>query len=333
MYWSRAASWIVISLLAAAPALAQANPQNEASGGQAASRRAEPRSVRVYTLSHTSARELASVVGRTVPVQVSTDDRSNALVVAGSDEEQRLVEAIITQLDRPAPAEGPKCVVEYIPLSFAPDTELLRAAQAAGSERMRVAAVGRLLQVVGTERDVVAVNELVARAAQVNRACGGSGLRLSFFFLQMSLGGDAGDAKADDLPPGLAGVVKALAENGFRNPQLIAPLMVHAGTWGEQFDVSGACSPSREVRVSGRVQPGESAGHIVLQVSAELEDRLPGPMTQSGSMGERVTNPFKLQTMLTAKLGDYVVLAASPDRSAGGSSAIVLVVHATSVSQ
>lgn len=330
MYWSRTATWILTSLVAAAPAFAQVNPQNDASAGPAAARQVEPKTVKVYALSHTSAHELASVVGRIVPVQISTDDRSNALVVAGNDGQQQQIEALIKQLDRPAPAGSPKSVVEYIPLDFPAGKELLQAAQAAGSDRMRVSAVGRLLQVVGTERDVVAVNELVARAAQVNQARGG-GLQLSFYFLKMSLGGDAGDGKTGELPPGLAGVVKALGENGFKNPELIAPLMVHASTIGEPFDVSGACSPAREVHVRGRVQPGESAGNIVLQVSAELEDRQPGPMTPGGQMGERITKPFRLETMLTAKLGDYVVLAASPDRSAGGSAAIVLVVHATAV--
>jgi hypothetical protein len=321
----------VISLVSAAPVWAQENP-GEQPARRDGQRQAAQRIVKVFPLQHTEATEIANVVGRTVNGQLSVDPRTNSLIVSADENSLQQVEALLKQLDRPATDTAERMTTQYIPLGFHAHPDLLNAARAAASERMRLSAIGNLLQVVGTDRDITSVRELVEHVTRSNQARTTGGVQLTFYFLQTSMG--AGDSKGgEDLPPALSSVVKALGENGFQNARMLAPLIVHANTMGEPFQIRGACAPDREVSVNGRIQPSSSAGGgIMLQVSAVIEDRKLG-VNPGGPMGERITKPFTLETSIATRIGDYVVLAASPDRSAGGSSAIVLVVHATAAAQ
>ena len=128
------------------------------------------------------------------------------------------------------------------------------------------------------------------------------------------------------LPPVLASVGKALAENGFLQPSMLATVTVRV-QGDEYFEVVGKTDQAEstiEIEVEGGAHRASSSGMVELEVKASLARR--------AKMGRRPSREvvFTIDSTLVTKLGDQVVLATSPGSTDYGQ-AVALVMEVTAV--
>jgi hypothetical protein len=123
-------------------------------------------------------------------------------------------------------------------------------------------------------------------------------------------------------PAMLDPVMSALQEHGFRNATLLAPLKVAVGRNG-RFDLEGMAAQidrMLKVHVEGRARQADTgAVELTLQASIGPKVELPGTHRGPEPM-------FRVNSTVTAPLGDYIVLATSPGATDYGQ-AIALVVR------
>ena len=129
------------------------------------------------------------------------------------------------------------------------------------------------------------------------------------------------------LPPALVPAGAALAENGFYQASLLAPLTVrvqgedHFAVTGKTEQMGGAIL----IQVAGRARRRLPSDVVELEVEAVLSRQLkvPGDAAEAGAM-------FEIDSRVSARLGDFVVLAASPGATDYGQ-AVALVVQVSAV--
>lgn len=125
-----------------------------------------------------------------------------------------------------------------------------------------------------------------------------------------------------DVPPALRPVIDALAEQGFHNAMLLAPLRVTVGRSG-RFELEGSAAQfdrMLDVRVEGEARSVDDDS-VELRVKATIGPKVALPGTLAGP-----EPMFRLVSTMTTALGDYVVLATSPGATEYGQ-AIALVVR------
>lgn len=125
-----------------------------------------------------------------------------------------------------------------------------------------------------------------------------------------------------EVPAALAPVVDALAEQGFGNAALLAPLKVTVGRSGI-FELEGSAAQFDRmlgVRVEGEARSA-GEGAVELRVRATIGPKVALPGTLGGP-----EPMFRLTSTVTAPLGDYIVLATSPGATDYGQ-AVALVVR------
>jgi hypothetical protein len=132
-------------------------------------------------------------------------------------------------------------------------------------------------------------------------------LQIAFYFIQA--GQTAGGQRSGTpLPKSLAAVGKALEENGFFAPTVLAPVLVRVQNNGKYSirSAAPAVGPTAFLQLHGNARAAGGDGKSVdLAVEANLME-LPG--------GDRkgLKSLLDLETLISAPLGDYVVLSASP---------------------
>ncbi|MCB9849720.1 MAG: hypothetical protein H6817_03355 [Phycisphaerales bacterium] len=135
-------------------------------------------------------------------------------------------------------------------------------------------------------------------------------------------------ARVSNIPPPamLDPVMGTLAELGYRRAMLLAPLNVTVGR-DERFKLKGSAAQFDRmlgVEVTGRAKRIDD-DTVELQVNAEIGPKVALPGTLGGP-----EPMFALSSAVTAPLGDYIVLAASPGATDYGQ-AIMLVVRVAEV--
>jgi len=129
-----------------------------------------------------------------------------------------------------------------------------------------------------------------------------------------------------EAPAMLAPVMGALADNGFQQAVLLAPLKVTVGRRGS-FAVEGSAAQFDRmlgVRVEGDARMVDATS-VELKVQAMLGPKVALPGTLGGP-----EPMFRLTSVVSAPLGDYIVLATSPGATDYGQ-AIALVVRVDAV--
>lgn len=276
-----------------------------------------PRTVRV-PLKHAEANDVAQLVGSVLvePCRIAVDASTNSLIIAGPPGAVERAQQTVALLDVAAEKrEAPRR--QFIEVPTGVSKELLNAASMLLGRESRVASADGTLIVVGPEEDQKAVAELVERVTAGRASRGGESqpVQIAFYVLETTLG----DAKADrtpggtPLPQSLAAVGQSLAEAGFGNPRLVAPLLVHTSTDGQRFQVSGASPDAPELLIKGSVGPGPTPQSVRLEVEAGVERDTPQNIFNQPQQPQRMRRGvFSLNTAITLPWNDYVVLAASP---------------------
>jgi hypothetical protein len=108
---------------------------------------------------------------------------------------------------------------------------------------------------------------------------------------------------------------------------------VQTGATGQPFEVRGSAPDIEQIQIKGSAAPLPGSDAIELRIESNLSARVvTSEITSSGGdkqpqYGTKLV--FSLQTTIQARLGDYLVLAASPSQP--GEDAIALVVRVTAV--
>ncbi len=297
--------------------------------------------VRVIALQHASAHEIGGIVGNVVVgARVIADERTNSIIVAGSDETVARVEDLAAKLDVPRPDPLTELQTRYYELKYPIRDNAMAMIQRLAAAS-RVAADGRLLAAQGPEGDLTTIAQLVEKLnASYSAPATADGtppraITANFFFIETRM--DGGDAQnAVSLPGALQPVAATLEQNGFHNASLLAPLMVNLveSPGGNEFHLEGSAGAEGaiDVDLSGTVRSAPGSQRVDLSVRAQLMERAE-VQTGRSIQGQAATATinrkiFTIETRLEVKLGDYVILAATPS-SAGDGRAIALAVRAT----
>jgi hypothetical protein len=126
------------------------------------------------------------------------------------------------------------------------------------------------------------------------------------------------------LPPVLQPVAAALEETGIRNVALLAPLTVRV-RHDKRFEYYGTALgvATTSMKVEGRAERRPGTDIVDLEMAAMLNRSPAWPRA-----GEGPKTIFELENSVTVKLGDLVVLAASP-ATTDNAQAVALVVRVT----
>ncbi len=293
----------------------------------------EARELSAIPLKHIPAHDAAALVHQAVrgDYDVAVDSRSNSLLVSSSEQMARQISEMLSMVDVPLDA-GPR--VAYFTPEVPIHDDLIAAAKAVCSRDARILPVGNVLVVHGSAKDTDAVGELLERVqlgASLRRRPANA-VDISFHFISARLQPTQNAQPGASLPPPLADVADALAANGFHTPRLLAPVVVRASATNEPFSVRGTASGDLQIEIEGSVSPASDPHAVQLRVDSRLVDRIQRPVGPAGAAGGRPATAlvpesvFELETSITARMGEYVVLAASPSR-ASDVEAVILVVR------
>ena len=299
---------LLIAALASPAGLAQNQPANAQTRSVG-----PPTTVLVFKLKSAMAHEVTRALKTICPeVRTAADTRTNSVILSGTDEALQLAQSVLESLDNiEAP---PELSSHYFHTSFRVKDTIARMVRGVCSPVAEISYSGNLLVVRGTDSDHQEVNRFVLeyeRSRKSESIVEGLGepttLQIAFYFIQA--GQTAGGQRSGTpLPKSLAAVGKALEENGFFTPTVLAPVLVRVQNNGEYRIRSSASAvgPTAYLQLHGTASRAGSDGKTVdLAVEANLTER-PG--------GDRkgVKNLLDLDTSISAPLGDFVVLSASP---------------------
>lgn len=274
------------------------------------------------------------------PTRFATDASTNSIILSASEQTIQKAKQIIAELESlqrergvksplPNPRGAAPKRIEYKLVPFHLDDSFLSFASSTISRHSRVyAATERLLLIHGTDEDIKKVAALVDAASASRGSRGGleRDLVVSFFFLAAQTSGSrpAGGSEKN-LPQALQEALQpaaaALARNGFLRPTLLAPLIVSVNRAERKFHLYGSSPKLDRIQVEGEATAGPDDKSVELTVSIELVARK--------QVGDNVVSQtvFELQTTLTARLGEYIILAAAPAAAQPDIEAIALVVR------
>ncbi len=284
----------------------------------------EPLVTKIVQLNHADARTITLAI-QSLPLDVSiTMAGDNTLLVTGPAAAVEDTGGLIAQLDIPTSNFEAKLSTVFLPVSTTPSKNLiimLKKTAASRGSGLAFDAASRMLVVRGTKEEIQAIRELLR---QIDRPA--QSLTLQFFFIRASIG-TGGENK---LPSALRRIEKSLAESGFSELSLMAPMTVVTEE-DREFDSAArlrneyGSSPRLEdllLVVSGvaRLQPQSELVQLTIQARI------------SGSYQRGPDSPadaaFEIDTTIAMNLGSYVILAAAPASTASGD-AVALVVRVT----
>jgi hypothetical protein len=209
------------------------------------------------------------------PAPTLIGSSKDELTLVGTEKQFAAVEAVLRQLDQP-PA-GPSRPT-YIALAHRSiDQGLRRLLASVVSDKTTIAVDNptRTILIRGSDADVSAVQALVEvidkpvdEPSQV--------LELTFFFLKSPSSG-LRERRSQPMPAFLEPVVEVLAENGFRSPSLMTPLIVRTQE-NDKFGTSGALTEAVTEAAADRaahdklakVIPDVNVPHTMLESAVDL---------------------------------------------------------------
>lgn len=293
--------------------------------------------LRVIALQHVLADRVVGALQEIGYGSAAAAPSGNALVVRGSPQDVAAIEELVRSMDVPGEKKQPSAeiVKKMISLSHARARELAELLSQVSVRALQCGVDVRTnsLVVVGTAEDVESAAQLAREldrpaSAMGDRGAGGHGaLKLEFIFLRGSLKSAKGDGGGDKLPESLQGVAEALADNGFYDLQMMAPIHLVADP---------AARFEQRTRIGLENEPGElvvsvrGAANYGLEgtVDVSIDTEVTGSFGRADRPAVSTSMVFKLQTTLATRLGDYLVVAAAP-ASNPWSDGLVLVVRAT----
>jgi len=213
--------------------------------------------IRVYKISYGNSTVITRVIQQVVePPFESMHVSGDELTLVGTDEQFAAVEAVLSQLDQPPAGPSRPTYIVLAHRSIDQGLRRLFASVVSAKTTIAVDSPTRTILVRGSDADVSAVQALVDvidkpvdEPSQV--------LELTFFFLKSPATGPA-ERRSQPVPAFLEPVAQALAQNGFRYPSLMTPLIVRTQE-NDKFGTSGALTEAVTEGASDRATQGKLA--------------------------------------------------------------------------
>lgn len=286
---------------------------------------------RTVYLNKVSAERVAEEIDRLqLPVSAEAGEL-NWLVLTGSPQYvQRLADEYIPLLDVTVTDESylNDVITRFIPIHHCQTQALMPLLQTVAphpSTQIALDSINRMLVVRALQSEIKAIYELLLKVDRPTRA-----MTLHFYFLRAGIGGSKVGGKLV-LPEALEPIATTLEESGFENPSLIAPVIVVADQ-GREFKSESLLRPTNDrgvvedelrILVRGVAQTQVNQDYFQLDLQASLQGVYADPEGKG-----RTPSVFDVQTSIGGKLGEYVILAASPSSTVHGN-AVALAVMVT----
>lgn len=314
----------MLLMLAASVTLGQEAPAPAARHRRpSSSYESENFAVKIVRLENADADEVADIIGHSMRCGTGVDRRTNSVVITGPEANVARAVKVLGQLDQPIPDDNMQSALIRVGESEGVmdllQTRITPRTRAGFNEETG------MLALRGPADEIRGVHELVEELENQHRhRRENEAVRASFFFLRGSLEPEEEDEDTPPMPAILKPALEVLAENGFYNASLVVPLMVRAQS-GEPFEVGGRIlledHPIR-IHVDGRLEVEAEEGMADLHVSSLITREVP----QTGLMiGPAENVPlFTIESELNARIGDIIVLAASPVAGDGDMVALIV---------
>lgn len=283
----------------------------------------------VVRLEHADAEDAARTIRATIGCNTGIDRRTNSVVVTGATAEVEIAAKLLGELDTPmADGESIDSALIRIDKEFSQgvtsllSTRITHRTQTGYDRHSGMLALRGPAEEIQSVRELIAIMELELREkhgeSELPRA-----LRASFFFVRCRTTPAGSGEKVDvsGLPEAILPVVPVLLENGFSDPQVLTCLMVHVEN-EESFRVEGrtmADGKSLSVQIHGEAEMYSDGDAVVAEMKVEAKIAVQ-PVGDKG-LPDVV---FEIGSHLSAPVGDWVVLAASPVAEDG---VVVLIVR------
>jgi Bacterial type II/III secretion system short domain len=277
-----------------------------------------PAEMSVFQVKHVQAAQLGRMIqeiwgggpgGPRRALRVSTDERTNTLVVVADPDDTAQVKRLVSAIDvnrgedNKNERRAEAISLKYIRADFNLEQELGMAISGHGNAK--VDASRNLVFVSGDEKAIQAVERLLVRLDRPQaKMATGPDMQVRIVWLASGL-----TRKETPVPPeDLKDVVAELNKLGIENPRLVTQAIVTAQL-GKQFRVEGLAGLDQPYRLSinGTVIGEETGATNRLQISvnatqAAATPTLPPVFSQIG----------RVETEITAPLGHSVVLGMTP---------------------
>lgn len=278
--------------------------------------------IEIIQLKHGAAHEIGSTLQRVVQeVRVIPDERTNSLIVMGSEESiaaaKSLLAAIDVEVSGESPQQSNQNEIRVFPLEHAAaDQRLLSTLsmlfRSSDSDKrlLQLALDSRQNTIIasGREANLNALESLLKMMDQSASSGAQPSGELSVRLLWL-VGGDSGATR--DVPGDLKAVTDELARYGVSGLKLGAQSVVRVSAEGEFSNSFNALLTDDWVfEIVGRVQ-SQPDGGVRLEIEASAEAQMIPIEGQPGSF--RITNQgTRLDTTITTTNGHFVVLSMNP---------------------
>ncbi len=250
-----------------------------------------------------------------VVANVVASETPPALIVSADAAGHAMVQRFLQTLDV-APAEH-HTLTRYYRIKHRDPAEVAEILSGVTHPKHTQIAIDRTSQtmiVKARAAELETADELVERVDQPQKA-----LTLSMYFVQGSIGRNGGLSSAEGLPGSLHKVVRPLEASGFVDMSLLAPFTTTVQE-NSSFSTEGVLESGNLARlhfdVRGEVHQGAAAETARFTIRANI----------TKGRGDARYGIFEVETTVTARLGDYVVLAAGPSEP-GEHDAVALIVR------
>ncbi len=292
------ASYVLIPTLAFSLLTGAAEPQTaKANRGSLQRKPIEAPTIKVFTLRFVDAAEVVGTLEALLPgneLRITADVRSNSVLVSGSEEQLKIVEALLLKLDDSDATQtknnGP--VFEVMAVRPANADSIQQAVRIVGGRDLRVTfdpRASRLL-VSGDEAGVERLRQLI-KVLDVPRPPIAEPVKVRVIWLTT-------DKSAAEPGPHLAKVIQSLDRVGIKGLRQKAQVMANVTEPGSDFSVRGVVGEETQISVTGN-REGDSLEPARLDVSIEINRSNKQP-------------PIDLSATVTLGVGQMVVLGATP---------------------
>lgn len=269
----RAIIGLLLWLIAAAPCPSQ-QPQLQTAVNQE-----EPR-VAVFYLKHLKVLDAADMVGKLMrdhQLNITADQRLNALIASGPEDAMKMLETILLRLDTPAPADDPK--VSILDSSFDPVTAqgILKALRL----DVAIAPTAEGLIIASEDQQALQQAEATIRAITQSQRSSAETYSIQVYWVTEDQEIE-GTSKFEDL------VANKLADRGIQNLSIVSQLALTSQVGQECF-------------ASGPAVGGS------LTCDGQLEESASGLSLQLKLTAIRSETPTELQSNMILRPGQWMV--------------------------
>lgn len=281
---------------------------------------------RVVRVQHAHIDALVPIVENTCGVTAIADNRTNSLILSGVPGSLKRAQDLIAQLDV-AVEPTPETEMSMVPLQVRDANEVATALIQTYRNELRVVADrGRsLLMLKGPQTAIASAKEMIKSLDATPAAKPSVRIEAAFFRAQFDK-----EPPANAVPDDLKDVARELAR--FGKVGVFGRLSTMAAE-SESFEVEGDLSGDVKAKVSIGgvvVSAANEAVRLKFRARAQVEFR-PPPVTLKNPDGSETTQPhptewvpFKLETTVSLRPGEYLVLGSAPHGWKVGESAILV---------